>query len=44
MEGIYLAGLALNDSRFAGELFKDLLSEKDFSDGQIVGESGIVGA
>jgi hypothetical protein len=44
VEGIDLACLALDDARFAGELFKNLLREEDFSDGQIVGEGGIVGA
>jgi len=44
VEGIDLACLALDDARFASELFENLLREEDFSNGQIVGEGGIVGA
>jgi len=44
VERIDLAGLALDDTRFAGQLFKELAGEEDFSDGQVEWAGGIVRA
>jgi hypothetical protein len=44
VERIDLARLALDDTRFASQLFKELSGEEDFSDGQVEWAGGIVWA